>query len=155
MGVGFMALFLSTTVNKVDKKGRVSVPASYRTALADGVVLFRAIGHPAIEGWTVQKLEELTRGIEQQYNPFSGQRDDFTYSILADAVHLTFDTEGRIVVPDRLLAHAKIDEAAAFVGKGFTFQIWEPGAFESLQEQARKRAETAREELKLPGGAHG
>ena len=156
MGVA-MALFLSTTINKVDKKGRVSVPATFRAALAaqgfNGAVLFRAIGHPAIEGWGVQKMEELARGIEQQYNPFSGQRDDFTYSILADAVQLPFDTEGRIVIPDDLLAYAKITEACAFVGKGPTFQIWEPAAFKALQEQSRQRALEGREDLKLPTGA--
>ncbi len=151
-----MALFLSTTINKVDKKGRVSVPATFRAALSEqgfnGTFLFRSIGHPAIEGWGSQKMEELARGIERQFNPFSNQRDDFTYSILADAVQLPFDTEGRIVVPEDLLAYGNITEACAFVGRGPTFQIWEPAAFRALQEQSRKRAIEGREDLKLPTG---
>src|SRR5689334_19859570 len=93
---GSMALFLSTTVNKVDKKGRVSVPSTFRAALSEqgfnGVFLFRAIHHPAIEGWGAQKMEQLARGIEEQYTPFSDSRDDFSYSILADAVQLPCDS---------------------------------------------------------------
>lgn len=152
------ALFLSTTINKVDKKGRVSVPASFRAALNEqgfnGVVLFRSIHHPAVEGWGLARMETLTNGIEQ-YNPFSDQRDDFAMSILANSVQLPCDPEGRIVIPDKLLAHAKIDDAAAFVGRGKSFQIWEPKTFEALQEKARQRAAQGRQDLKLPGSNGG
>jgi MraZ protein len=149
------ALFLSTTVNKVDKKGRVSVPASFRAALNEqgfnGVVLFRSIHHPAIEGWGLAQMEKLTSGIEQ-FNPFSDERDNFAFSFLSDSVQLPCDPEGRISVPDKLLEHAKITDTAAFVGRGTSFQIWEPGAFEALQEKARQRAAQNRQGLKLPGG---
>ncbi len=153
------ALFLSTTVNKVDKKGRVSVPASFRAALNEqgfnGVVLFRSIHHPAIEGWGLEQMDKLTSGIEQQYNPFSDERDNFAFSFLSDSVQLPCDPEGRIVIPDKLLAHAKITETAAFVGRGKSFQIWEPATFEALQEKARQRAAQGRQDLKLPTGGGG
>lgn len=145
-----MALFLSATVNKVDKKGRVSVPAPFRSALGAGVVLFRSIAHPAIEGWGIDQMENLARGIDQQFNPFSEERDDFAFSILSDSAQFAFDPEGRIVIPDRLLTHAKITESAAFVGRGTSFQIWEPGMFEALQVEARARAKQVRQVLKFP-----
>jgi MraZ protein len=152
------ALFLSTTVNKVDKKGRVSVPASFRAALVaqgfNGVVLFRSIHHPSIEGWGLAQMEKLSGGIEQ-FNPFSDERDNFAFSFLSDSVQLPCDPEGRIVIPDKLLAHAKIGETAAFVGRGTSFQIWEPATFDALQEKARQRAAQNRQGLKLPGGGSG
>ncbi len=149
------ALLLSTTVNKVDKKGRVSVPASFRTVLSaqgfNGVVLFRSISHPAVEGWSSDQMESLSKGIGS-FNPFSEKRDDFAFSILADATQLPFDPEGRILLPEKFLAHAKIGENAAFVGLGQSFQIWDPATFEALQDKARARAKDGKEELKLPNG---
>ncbi|MSP20386.1 MAG: division/cell wall cluster transcriptional repressor MraZ [Alphaproteobacteria bacterium] len=148
-------MLLSTTVNKVDKKGRVSVPASFRTLLTaqgfNGVVVFRSISHPALEGWGIEQMEGLAKGIEA-FNPFSEKRDDFAFSILADAAQLPFDPEGRILLPEKFLAHAKISENAAFVGRGKSFQIWDPGTFDALQDEARARAREGKEELKLPMG---
>ena len=150
-----MALFLSTFVNKVDKKGRVSVPSPFRVALAgqgfNGVVLFPSISTRAIEGWSRARMEALSEGIES-FDPFSDESDDFTLAIMADSHPLAFDSEGRIVVPAALLAHAGITEQAAFVGRGKSFQIWEPAAFRVGQDEARKRARQNRKALKLSRG---
>jgi MraZ protein len=147
-----MALFLSTFVNKVDKKGRVSVPSPFRVALAaqgfSGVVVFPSISLSAIEGWGLERMEALSAGIDD-FDPFSDESDAFTLSILADSHQLAFDTEGRVVVPDALLAHAGITEYAAFVGRGAAFQIWQPEAFRVSQEAARKMAKENRLSLKL------
>ena len=60
-----MALFLSTTINKIDKKGRVSVPASLRAALQlqdfSGVVLFRSLIHPILEGCSYDRMVQLSQ----------------------------------------------------------------------------------------------
>lgn len=147
-----MDLFLSTFVNKVDKKGRVSVPSPFRVALAaqgfSGVIAFPSINLPAIEGWGKKRMESLSAGIDA-FDPFSDEIDDFTMAIIADSHQLAFDTEGRVVVPDALLAHAGITEHAAFVGRGTAFQIWEPEAFRVRQEEARKRAKENRLAIKL------
>ena len=137
-----MALFLSTFVNKVDKKGRVSVPAPFRTALVQqtfsGIIAFRSFKLPAIEGSGIDRMEEMSARIDA-LDEFSEDRDALS-SIFADAQQLAFDGEGRIVLPEALCAHAGITENAAFVGLGRTFQIWEPQRFEQHRDELRERA---------------
>ena len=69
-----MALFTSTTVNKVDKKGRVSVPASFRLALAgqtfNGVVVFPSFVQSAIEASGIDLIERLAASVER-FDPFT------------------------------------------------------------------------------------
>ena len=156
-----MALFLSTFVNRIDRKGRVSVPAPFRTVLAAqsflGVIAFPSFVAPAIEGSGIDRIERLSAGIDQ-FDPFSDQHDAFAISILADSHQLSFDSEGRIVIPDVLREHANIADQAAFVGRGATFHVWEPEAFRGYQEDARLRAREERSALRLDnrdGGSEG
>ena len=153
-----MALFLSTFVNRIDRKGRVSVPAPFRTVLAaqafPGVVAFPSLAVAAIEAWALDRMERLNSGIDR-FDPFGDERDAFAISILAESHQLPFDSEGRIVLPDVLREHAGISGRAAFVGLGATFQIWEPDGFRAYQEKARKRARDDRTSLRLGGPAEG
>jgi len=139
-----VALFLSTFVNKVDRKGRVSVPASFRSALADqsfpGIVIFPAVNTRALEGSGIDRLQQLAVRMEE-LPEFSEERDALS-TIFADAQQLPFDGEGRVLLPPELCEHAGIvlEGAAAFVGYGATFQIWEPGRYEQHQLARRSRA---------------
>ena len=137
-----LALFLSTFVNKVDRKGRVSVPATFRASLTgqnfNGIIAFRSFKLPALEASGVDRMEELSDRIDA-LPEFSEDRDALS-SIMADAQQLAFDGEGRIVLPEELCKHAGITETAAFIGLGRTFQIWEPQAFETHQQDMRERA---------------
>ncbi len=149
---GGMALFLSTFVNKVDKKGRVSVPAPFRTALTGqsfgGIVVFRSYKFPAIEACGGDRMERLSSSVDD-LALFSEQQDDLAATIFADARQLAFDSDGRVVLPEELASHANITDRAAFVGRGPTFQIWEPKAFEIYQEQARERVHRQGATLRL------
>jgi MraZ protein len=139
-----VALFLSTFTNKVDRKGRVSVPASFRSALADqsfaGIVLYPGLNNRSLEGSGMDRVEDLTRRIEALAE-FSEERDALA-AIFADMQQLPFDGDGRIMLPSEFCEHAGIvlEGGAAFVGNGKTFQIWEPGRFERHQQERRARA---------------
>lgn len=137
-----VALFLSTVVNKVDRKGRVSVPAAMRAALStqpfQGIVAFRSFRAPAIECWSIELLNRLAESLDEM-ELFSEDRDDLASSIFADSHQLPFDGEGRIVLPEPLARHASITTDAAFVGQGDTFQIWNPPTFETHAAKARER----------------
>ncbi len=153
-----MALFLSTFVNKVDKKGRVSVPAPFRAVLATqsfaGIVAYPSFVSPAIEACGIDRMEELSRGVDR-FNPFSDEHDAFASALFAESRQLAWDGEGRIVLPEKLIAHAAIAEAATFVGRGATFQIWQPAAAVASQEDARRRARAERDALRLERRDHG
>ena len=144
-------MFLSTHENKLDKKGRVSVPASFRSYLNDigysGFICYPSFNNFAIEACPQNRIEKLSNAIDS-LNPFEEKRDIFATSVLADSVSLQFDTEGRVSIPNKLLEHAKIRKTILFVGQGKTFQIWEPKLFEKFKAQARKKANLNRSNLK-------
>ena len=144
-------MFLSTYENKLDKKWRVSVPASFRSYLGsmgyNGVICYPSFNNPSIEGCSQNRIEKISDSIDS-LNPFEEKRDVFATSVLSESVNLQFDSEGRISIPNTLLKHAKIKQTMLFVGLGKTFQIWEPKLFEKFKEKARKKANLNRASLK-------
>ena len=144
-------MFLSNYENKLDKKWRVSVPATFRSYLNsigyNGVICYPSFNNPAIEGCTQNRIEKLSDLIDS-LNPFEEKRDIFATSVLSESVNLQFDSEGRISLPNKLLSHAKIKDKMLFVGQGKTFQIWEPKIFEKFKMQARRKANLNRASLK-------
>ena len=144
-------MFLSTYENKLDKKGRVSVPASYRSYLSNlgynGVICYPSFNNQSIEAWSQDRIEKISNSIDS-LNPFEEKRDFFATSILSESTNLQFDSEGRISLTSKLLKHAKIKNSMVFVGQGKTFQIWEPAIFEKFKVNARKKANVNRAYLK-------
>ncbi len=155
-----MGLFLSTFTNKVDKKGRVSVPATFRATLSQqsfqGIIAYRSFTAPCIEGCGMDFMERLSDST-QDFAAFSPEQEDISALIFADARQLVWDPEGRIVLPEDVMAHAGITELCAFVGKGQTFQIWEPEAYKAVEAEIRARALKNRPTLPLkkPVGGDG
>ena len=144
-------MFLSTYENKLDKKGRVSVPASYRSYLSNlgynGVICYPSFNNQSIEAWPQDRVEKISNSIDS-LNPFEEKRDFFATSILSESTNLQFDSEGRISLTAKLLKHAKIKNSMVFVGQGKTFQIWETTIFEKFKSTARKKANLNRAGLK-------
>ena len=144
-------MFLSTYENRLDKKGRVSVPASFRSYLSNlgynGVICYPSFNNQSIEAWPQDRIEKISNAIDS-LNPFEEKRDFFATSILSESINLQFDSEGRISITSKLLKHAKIKSSMIFVGQGKTFQIWEPTVFEKFKVNARKKANLNRASLK-------
>ena len=144
-------MFLSTYENKLDKKGRVSVPSSFRSYLSNlgynGIICYPSFNHQSIEAWPQERIEKISSAIDT-LNPFEDKRDFFATSILSESISLQFDSEGRISLTPKLLKHAKIKNSMIFVGQGKTFQIWEPSIFEKFKVNARKKANLNRASLK-------
>ena len=144
-------MFLSTYENKLDKKGRVSVPASYRSYLSNlgynGIVCFPSFNNQCIEAWPQDRIEKISNAIDT-LNPFEEKKDYFATSILSESINLQFDNEGRIILTSKLLKHSRIKKNVLFVGQGKTFQIWEPTSFEKFRVNARKKSNIHRANLK-------
>ena len=144
-------MFLSTYENKIDKKGRVSVPASYRSHLSNlgynGIVCFPSFNNQSIEAWSQDRIEKISNAIDT-LNPFDEKKDYFATSILSESVNLQFDSEGRVSLTTKLLKHAKIKKSMLFVGQGKTFQIWEPTSFEKFRVRASRKSNIYRSSLK-------
>ena len=147
-----MALFLSTYINKVDKKGRVSVPANFRAALQkedfQGIVSYGSFVNECIESCGMERMARLSESIDS-LDPYSEERDAFAATILGGSFQLPFDREGRIILPESLMKEAGITEQAVFVGKGATFEIWSPEKFDSYASKAKELAKQERAKLRL------
>ena len=144
-------MFLSIYENKLDKKGRVSVPASFRSYLSNlgynGVICYPSFNNQCIESWPQDRIEKISNAIDS-LNPFEEKKDYFSTSILSESTNLQFDGEGRILLTSKLLRHAKIKNTILFVGQGKTFQIWEPTVFEKFRVNAKKKSNIYRASLK-------
>ncbi len=135
-------LFMDTIVNKVDAKGRVSVPSDYRAVVKSAesdIVCYRSLSYPCIEGCLEDLLDKLATDMENSLDFFSETQDDISNLVFGDAKRYPFDSTGRILLSEKLLHHAQITDTAVFVGKGRKFQIWNPQNWE--KEEARIRAE--------------
>lgn len=148
-----MALFLSTFANKVDRKGRVSVPATFRAALSAqpfaGIICFPSFTSSCLEGMDMDRLEAIANGLDSQADAFSPEQSDMAHLVFSESRQLTWDSEGRVVLPEDFLAHARIDGLAAFVGKGKTFQIWEPETLKATMADLRAKAQAAPPTIRL------
>jgi MraZ protein len=155
-----MSPFLGTHQNKLDAKGRVSIPASFRTALRGqaasesggpvALVLRPSHTHAGIEGWPVAAFEALATPLDR-LDMFGEDHEDLSTALYADAHPVESDKEGRIVLPDMLVHHAKLSDSVTFMGLGRIFQIWEPAAAE--QRRVEARITTRSRGLTLPGAA--
>ena len=155
-GLHAMGQFFGTHQNRLDAKGRVSIPASFRAKLRNGsedsaasVVLSPSHKFPCIEAWPEPVFEALAEPLGR-LDMFSDDQDDFITALYADATRVEADKEGRIVLPESLVQYAGLTDIVVFMGRGRTFQIWEPAASERRRAEARNATRTRG--LTLPGG---
>jgi MraZ protein len=137
-----MTVFLSSFVNRLDKKGRVSVPAPFRAALgvdATGIVVFRSLQHEALDGCSIAHLELLSKSLEKQDLP-PDTYELIETTIFGGSVQIPFDGEGRITLPPKLASTVGIADEVAFVGRRKTFQLWNPKKLEAHEAAARSAA---------------
>lgn len=136
--------FTANYTNRVDKKGRVSVPAQFRALLSDssfpGLFVYESFILPCLEAATHEYMDALTEKLATEYGPYDEDYQAFAVSIIGAAHALTCDGEGRILLPQPLLDFAQISDAAVFVGCGETLQIWEPEAWKAHREEQRRIA---------------
>ena len=137
-----MNLFLSQFINKVDKKGRVSFPSSFRNVLPkenkNEIILFKSLKYPSIEGCSIERISKIASRIDE-LDIFSDDQDDFATSIFSEIVPTNLDKEGRFLVPEKLKKYSNINNEMTFIGQGYYFQIWEPKAAIKRQKKSRER----------------
>ena len=150
-GRGVSAAFMGVFTNKVDSKGRVSVPAPFRAAIGrggfQGIVAMRSIrdGVDAIEAFAHDTMSRLAANLTEPFAP-SG---DIAGGLFMEAIEVPFDSEGRIVLPDALRTFAHVGDSALFLGRGPYFHIWEPDAGNAYRERLFQQLRAERDKLNL------
>ena len=140
---GFLKIFLSNAINKIDAKGRISIPASFRSVLEfqgyPGVYLFPSFTSNSIDGGGMELINQISKSVERM-QLFAEETDALSTSLFADTYNLTYDQDGRISLPENLIIHANLMDKAIFVGQGRKFQIWNPDDFEEFKKKAKIKA---------------
>ena len=147
-----MALLVGRFVNKIDKKGRISVPKPFRDAFKDqafaGLYAYPLFKFPAIEACGEDFMARVSASLDD-LDMFSDEQDELASVIMENAHPLAFDPEGRVVLAPELLEHAGIASQALFVGRGTRLQIWSPDTYAKHAKQTFERARTRGATLKL------
>jgi MraZ protein len=137
-----MDRFLSSAVNRIDAKGRVSVPAHFRSVLQkrgfSDLYALRALDVAALDVGGPDLLDRYEQRIALE-DPFLQTADDMSFFCHGDGAFLKLDQDGRITVSDFIREHTGITTDVAFVGRGHFFQIWEPERFSGYRAEARAR----------------
>ena len=153
-----MDRFVSTFTNKIDAKGRVSIPAPFRAVLerdgysSGGIYCYPSIDAPALDAGG-ERLAKKIDGLLSGLPDYSDERDELSVALYGDVQVLGIDGDGRIVVPESLRRHAGLQDQVTFVGLGDKFQMWAPQAFEDRRARAREKAQEHRK-LFGAGSAH-
>ena len=146
-----MNIFLSKYQNKIDKKGRVSVPSAFRSLLSEdkfnGIVVYPSFKNNCIEACSMNHLQEIYK-IIQNLDPYSEERDAFETIVMGESIQLQFDNEGRVIIPSYLIEQVGISEQAFFIGQGLVFEIWDPMNFDTHLKAAKAVAQANRLTLK-------
>jgi Uncharacterized protein conserved in bacteria len=154
-GQGAMDRFVSNFTNRVDAKGRVSIPASFRAVLArdgfEGLYVHPALDAPALDAGGNALLAEID-GLLSTLSPYSEERDHLSTALLGTSEVLKVDPEGRVILTDTLREHAGLADMVTFVGHGHKFQLWEPERFRAHLEEARAKVRDLKKSL---GAARG
>ncbi|MGV6874437.1 division/cell wall cluster transcriptional repressor MraZ [Pseudochelatococcus sp. B33] len=145
-----MDRFVSNFTNRLDAKGRVSIPAPFRAVLArdgfEGLYVHPALDAPALDAGGNALLREID-GLLSRLAPYSDERDFLSTALLGTSEILKVDAEGRVALTDGLKAHAGLGDSVTFVGLGHKFQLWEPSAFRGHLEEARERVRALKRSL--------
>lgn len=137
-----MNRFVSNFTNRLDAKGRVSIPATFRTVLArdgfEGLYVHPALDAPALDAGGNALLGEID-ALLSGLSPYSDEHDQLSTALFGTSEILKVDSEGRVVLTESVKHHAGIADQVTFVGLGQKFQIWEPGRFAAHLEAARTK----------------
>ena len=159
-GLKSMNRFVSNFTNRLDSKGRVSIPAPFRAVLArDGfedLYVHPALDAPALDAGGNTLLNEIDAFLST-LSPYSDERDQLSTALFGTSEILKVDPEGRVILTETVKAHAGVGDAVTFVGLGHKFQIWEPERFRAHLEEARTKVRDLKKVLgsRISGGRMG
>lgn len=137
-----MNRFLSNATNKIDAKGRVSVPAQFRNVLTrldiQELYAIQDFIYPAVTVGGPDLLDRFERQIDGG-DPFSVDANDMSLLIHGGGVFLKLDGEGRLMMSDFIRDYTGITDQVTFVGRSDHFQLWDPVCYEEKRQEALSR----------------
>ncbi len=146
---GLVQPFISTVPGSLDSKGRVCIPATYRHLLSaqntTGVYVCPSFIDPALDAFGQTLLDTINNRLAAQDPFFSASFDDEATALIARTQSLPIDENGRVRLPDSMIAHASLKDKIVFVGKAQKFQIWDADAYAPIEAEAIARVKAKME----------
>lgn len=147
---GILDRFVSHFTNRLDAKGRVSIPAPFRAVLArdgfEGLYVYPSLYAEALDCGGHALLREID-ALMAPLSPYSEEWDAYAATLHGESEVLKLDGEGRVILTETMKVHTGISTEVTLVGQGHKFQIWEPGRFRAHLEEARRRVRDHRKQL--------
>lgn len=150
-----MGGFVSNHTNKIDGKGRVSIPAGFRSVLAkdgyDGLYCYPSLDMKAVDSGgngLFQAIEQRLSRIET----YTEAHDYLSTAFYGMGEQLKIDQDGRVSLTDTIKSYAGIDTHVTFVGQGYKFQIWSPERFQDHKIKALELARQLRQPIQPGAG---
>ena len=143
-------MFISSTVNSLDAKGRVSVPASFRTQCSEagfnGIIVWPSLDGAYLEGGDLSLLDYYKSALDQMdmYDP---GREALELVIFGESEKLNFDSTGRVSLPTKFRDYADLEGQVTFIGRGRKFEIWNSEAHEARKSELREQARANRHRM--------
>jgi len=126
-----VAQFRGTFDHTLDAKNRLTVPARYRAALAEGVVLALPVDlKPCVCIWHPGDYERYSRRALDQLPPLSARLSEMERFLYGNSVDADLDAAGRVIVAHFLKKHAGIEKDVVIVGTGPRLELWSRGRWD-------------------------
>ncbi|HEY1834582.1 MAG TPA: division/cell wall cluster transcriptional repressor MraZ [Solirubrobacteraceae bacterium] len=125
-----MVPFRGTFDHTIDAKNRLTVPARYRAALADGVVLAMPVDlKPCVAVWRPEDYERYTSRALADVPPLSTRLNELERFFYGNSQDTELDAAGRIMIPSFLGDHAELAKDVVVVGVGDRMELWDRGSW--------------------------
>jgi len=116
-------VFRGTFDYSLDAKNRLTVPARYRAALSDGVVLAMGLER-CVALWTPVGYDEYTQASLAGFHPLSPEAQKLKRFFAANSLETELDAAGRVMLPAFLIEHAGLEKEVVVTGSGDALEIW-------------------------------
>jgi len=147
-----MRRFRGEAENKVDTKGRVSIPAPFRRVLEEGdpdwnagvginpnfVIVYGRRNNNCLEGYSLKSMNDVD-DLVSRLPRYSKEREILERLLNSQSIYAQVDENGRIVLPPKLRELVGIKSSAMFVGMGDKFQVWKPEFYQEDMKLIDKR----------------
>ena len=138
-------MFIGEYHHTIDEKGRVAIPVKFRTALKQGSVVTRGLDH-CLAVYPKKEWDQLAARLAAMPIANANSRA-FARFMLAGAMELEFDSQGRALLPDYLRQYASIGKKAVVAGLSNRLEIWDDSAWEKYRSGTDKSSNDIAEAL--------
>jgi transcriptional regulator MraZ len=137
-------IFRGTFEHALDAKHRLTVPAKFRAALADGVVLAKSFetssGAPrSIAIWTPDAFETYTDAALQDLNPMEPKARELRRFLFNNSFDTELDSAHRVMIPPPFISYASLDKEVVVTGSGACLEVWDRPSYRSYNEDVQTR----------------